>query len=219
MASIRPMRPDDVRRVAFLHSEAMGDSLWAQLGERFLRNLYRALLKTPQFVAFVYEDANQIEGFIAGSTETNSMMRQALFSNLPRLTLSGILGLKSWSVAQKLLETSSYFRNSSEELQVDIPAESLFCSFTVATRGKRISGHINKVLFDTLAAMGHPAIKITTETNNEGANRQLLSWGFESQGHFVFYGKEMLCYTLQFSNSDRVSPRDWRFNPWTKEGE
>jgi hypothetical protein len=213
------MKQSDVHRVAYLHSEAMGESLWAQLGERFLRNLYRGLLKTPQFVGFVYEDATQIEGFIAGSTETKAMMRRALLSNLPRLTLSGILGLRSWSVAQKLLETSNYFRNSSEELRIDIPAESLFCSFTVATRGKRISGHINKVLFDTLCAMGHPAVKITTEANNEGANRQLLSWGFESQGRFVFYGKEMLCYTLLFSNSDRVSARDWRTNPWTKEGE
>lgn len=209
MAAIRPMTKDDVHRVAQLHAAAMGNSLWAQLGERFLRNIYRALLSTPQFLAFVYEDGGQIEGFIAGSTHTENMMRQAFLRHAPRLGLAALLGLRKWSVAQKLLETASYFNQSSADLAIDISAESLFCSFTPATRGKRISGHINKALFDTLAALGHASVKITTETDNIGANRQLQSWGFVDSGHFTFYGKEMVCYTLDFKNSDRVSAKDW----------
>ena len=210
MAAIRPMQVNDVARIAHLHSAAMGNSLWAQLGERFLRNLYRALLSTPQFLGFVYEKNGQIEGFIAGSTHTEAMMQRAFVRHAPRLGLAALLGLRKWSVAQKLLETASYFNASSSELENHIKAESLFCSFTPATRGKRISGHINKVLFDTLAALGHSRIKITTETDNVGANRQLKSWGFVDGGQFEFYGKEMVCYILNFEDSDRVSARDWR---------
>lgn len=212
MAAIRPMKETDVHRIAELHAAAMGNSLWAQLGERFLRNLYRALLITPQFLGFVYESEGQIEGFIAGSTNTGNMMKSAFVRRGPQLGISAMLGLKKWSVAKKLIQTARYFNQSSSHLDIEIPAESLFCSFTPATRGKRISGHINKVLFDTLAALGHPTVKITTETDNVGANRQLRSWGFVDRGNFMFYGKEMVCYTLDFIDSDRVKAKNWRNN-------
>ena len=115
-----------------------------------------------------------------------------------------MIGLRKWSVAKKLLQTARYFNQSSDDLDIEIPAESLFCSFTPATRGKRISGHINKVLFDELLARGHKAVKVTTEVDNKGANRQLTSWGFVDDGHFNFYGKDMVRYVLDLEASPRV---------------
>jgi hypothetical protein len=56
-----------------------------------------------------------------------------------------------------------------------VRAESMFCSFEPHLRGTRVSGAINKVLFDELAARGHRYVKITTEADNEGAVRQLSS--------------------------------------------
>ena len=56
---------------------------------------------------------------------------------------------------------------------------------------------------------GHLEVKITTETDNEGANRQLKSWGFEQRGLFHFYGKEMVLYVLNLVNCERLSPFDW----------
>ena len=67
-----------------------------------------------------------------------------------------------------------------------------------------MSGHINKVLFDDLLARGHSKVKVTTEADNEGANRQLRSWGFEEQGSFAFYGKDMVRYVLDLEKSQRV---------------
>ena len=104
------------------------------------------------------------------------------------------------ALALKLLQTQSYQDVSGG---VSMP-ESLFCSFEPALRGKRISGHINKVLFDELLTRGHKAVKVTTELDNEGANRQLTSWGFAADGHFSFYGKEMVRYVLDLESSPRV---------------
>ena len=209
MANIRPMSHRDVSRVAHLHSLAMGNSLWAQLGERFLREIYRGMLQSQNFLGFVYEEQGQIEGFIAGSTNTSTMMKQVFLKRAHRLAIAGLLGLRRPSVALQLLETAQYFRQSTAELDIDVDAESLFCSFTPRLRGKRISGHINKVLFDTLYAKGHQRVKITTEVDNTGANRQLQRWGFETKGTFQFYGKEMVTYVLEFSSSDRVTQKIW----------
>ena len=206
---IRPMCHADVRRVAFLHHQAMGKSLWAQLGQRFLREIYRGMLTTDSFLGFVYEEHGQIEGFIAGSEDTSAMMRQVFFSRGPRLTIAGALGLRNPKVLKHLLETPFYFRNSDSPNSDSTPAESLFCSFTPKLRGKRVSGHINKVLFDTLLERNHNTVKVTTEVDNHGANRQLQSWGFENKSQFSFYGKDMVLYILDLTACNRLVAFDW----------
>jgi hypothetical protein len=205
---IRPMQYRDCIPVADLHALAMGDSLWARLGTRFLTEIYRGLVDSPHFLGFVYEDRDEegiltVRGFIAGSTDTSRMMREVFYSRWMLLGFAAAPGLiRSPWLARHLATTGGYSAASAEN--DGVCAESLFCSFAPELRGKRISGHINKVLFDDLLARGHTAVKVTTESDNEGANRQLTSWGFERQGTFQFYGKEMVRYVLDLESSERV---------------
>ena len=73
-------------------------------------------------------------------------------------------------------------------------------------RGKRMAGLANKLLFDDLLARGYRDVKITTDTTNSGAARQLRSWGFEALGQFQFYGKDMTAWLLDLHESARVEP-------------
>ncbi len=207
MGQIRPMQNRDAEAVARLHIAAMGQSLWARLGKRFLVELYRGLVDSPHFLGFVYvepddEGITQVRGFIAGTTDTQRMLSEVFSKRWMVLGLAGIPGiLRSPLLARHLVTTGGYSQASGGD---GILGESLFCSFEPELRGKRISGHINKVLFDELLARGHSQVKITTEQDNEGANRQLGSWGFEAQGTFTFYGKDMVRYVLDLEASDRV---------------
>lgn len=199
---IRPMQFRDADRVAELHAAAMGRSLWAQLGPRFLGALYRALVDSPYFLGFVYVEEGEVRGFIAGSVDTSSMYRDVFNRRLQFLAPWAVLGvLRRPTLVRHLVETARYTRASGVE---QVPGESLFCTFEPELRGKRVSGHINKVLFDELRARGHQRVKISTEVDNEGANRQLQSWGFEAASHFRFYGKDMVTYTLDLLTSPRV---------------
>ncbi len=212
MARIRAIEHRDSEHLAKMHQRAMGNSLWSQLGRRFLVELYRGLVDSPYFLGFVYEERDddgqlKIMGFIAGSTDTESMYRglfQRRWALLGATAVPGILR-RPWVLA-RLLQTPKYSKLSSPP-EAEIPGESLFCSFEPELRGKRISGHINKVLFDELLARGHAEVKVSTEKANEGANRQLKSWGFEEIHHFQFYGKEMVTYALNLERSERVEPR------------
>lgn len=212
MANIRSMQFHDAPEVARLHQAAMGNSLWARLGHPFLTQLYQALVNNPRFLGFVYEEGplgpgRRIRGFIAGSQDTEQMfaeVRKAAWFLLLPTALSG--ALRHPRAIPKLLETARYFRQSAPAEGTAVRAESLFCSFEPDLRGKRVSGHINKVLFDDLLARGHTEVKVTTEVDNEGANRQLQSWGFVDRGHFRFYGKEMVLYVLDLAHSPRVEP-------------
>ena len=200
MAAIRPMTADDVRDIARLHHAAMGSSTWALLGQRFLRALYQALLQDDRFLGWVYADEEGVRGFIAGSEDTDAMMSATFRRAWARLGLAALPRALKPALALKLIQTQTYQDVSGG---VHMP-ESLFCSFEPALRGKRISGHINKVLFDELLARGHKAVKVTTEVDNEGANRQLTSWGFVDDGRFNFYGKDMVRYVLDLEASPRV---------------
>lgn len=199
---IRPMQFRDAARVAELHEAAMGQSLWAQLGLPFLRELYKALVDCPFFIGFVYVEDGEVKGFIAGTTNT-----QALYDDLFRrrvifIAPAALLGVlrRPWAI-RPLAETALYTKRSGVQ---DVAAESLFCSFVPNLRGKRVSGHINKVLFDELRARGADRVKISTEQSNEAAIRQLTSWDFEEVHRFRFYGKEMVTYVLDLLKSPRV---------------
>lgn len=206
MAAIRPTQPRDVSRLAALHRAAMGSSLWAQLGTPFLMTLYRALLEQPDFISFVYEEGGRVRGFIAGTESAGRMFRGVLSAHARDLVLPTVTGvLQTPQLLRPLLTTSRYFART-QPLGQEIQAESLFCSFEPELRGKRISGHINKVLFDELRARGHTHVKISTDEDNEGAVRQLRSWGFEQVGTFEFYGKPMRLFVLDLTSSPRVEP-------------
>jgi len=199
---IRPMAARDAAEVARLHHAAMGNSTWALLGHRFLKALYASLIDDERFLAFVYEEDSRVCGFIAGSQDTSAMLKSTFRRVWPILAASALPRALSPSILGRLIETTRYTDVSGSQ---HIP-ESLFCSFEPNLRGKRISGHINKVLFDEFLARGHARVKVTTEVDNEGANRQLKSWGFEEQDSFTFYGKPMVLYILDLEASDRVEP-------------
>jgi hypothetical protein len=183
----------------------MGTSTWARLGVPFLVALYRALIDTPGFLGFVYVEDGRVRGFIAGSTDTREMYRHVLRHRVVFLAGPALLGVaRSPSMALSIVGTRRYF---SREAARDVSAESLFCSFEPDLRGTRVSGHVNKVLFDELLSRGKDRVKVSTEVDNEGANRQLQSWGFAEAGRFSFYGKAMVTYVLDLRASERVEAR------------
>ena len=201
-----PLRIEHLGEVCRLHAAAMGNSLWAQLGPSFLDRVYRGLIADPDFVGFVFVEDGRARGFIAGSSDAPRMMRRVLVRRfLPLMTSAAAGVLRRPAAARPLLETLSYFTKSGVPGAEDIPAESMFCSFEPELRGRRVSGLINKLLFDELAARGHRYVKITTEADNRGAVRQLTSWGFEQLGEFQFYGKQMVTWRLDLHASERVS--------------
>ena len=206
---IRPMAPADVADVARLHGAAMGESLWARLGPGYLRTLYRALLGSSHFVGHVYVEDGRVRGFIAGTDDGPAMMRDVATGAGLRVGLAALAGAaRRPAVLGRLAQTGAYLERSELPELAGVRAESMFCSFEPGLRGKRISGLINKVLFDELAARGHRFVKITTDEGNAGARRQLESWGFDEVGRFDFYGKPMTAWRLDLLHCARVDHPD-----------
>lgn len=205
---IRLLRFEDLHVVVRMHQATMGTTTWGRLGLPFLETLYGALLQHPGFLGWVYQEEGEVRGFIAGVDDARGVMTEVARHHALELALPALGGLaREPSLLSRLLLTPLYFRRS--DPAEEVRAESIFCAFSLEIRGRRVSGHINKVLFDELASRGHDRVKITTEVDNPGANRQLRAWGFEDVGHFSFYGKEMVTYVLDLRHSPRVEPVAW----------
>lgn len=199
------MQARDAEAVARLHHAAMGESLWAQLGVRFLTQLYRQLIDAEGFIAFVYDDG-AIQGFIAGATEPDTLLERTFRRAWFLLGPAAFPRALSPRILPRLLQTAQYSRVSSVPGLPPGPLpESLFCSFAPSLRGTKVAGHINKVLFDDLLSRGYDYCKITTDASNSAAARQLESWGFSRIGTFSFYGKEMVVWLLALSTCPRVA--------------
>jgi len=203
-ARMRAMARADVPTVAALHRADMGHSLWARLGQPFLEALYRELLTQPAFIGLVYAEEGRVRGFLAGAQDSRGLFARTLIRGWSRLLPPLLRGLAADPrLLLPLLTTPLYFARSHPG--DEIPAESFFCSFEAELRGTRISGQLNRLFFERLLHLGHRHVKITTEVDNPGSNRQLLSWGFREQGRFRFYGKPMVVYVLELPGHPRLT--------------
>lgn len=206
LSHIRPMERDDIEQVAKQHCSAMGHSLWAQLGRPFLQALYASLLQDPLFVAYVYVEDKEVQGFVAGSLDVPRTFSKLWREHWRQLLMPALTGvIHSPQLIGSLISTPFYFQRSAPSQRAKlVKAESLFCSFKPKLRGTRAAGHINLVLFKHFLKVGCRYIKITTETDNEASLRQLSHWGFAIEERFNFYGKDMYTLIMDLSTNPRL---------------
>jgi len=187
--TIRRTEPRDVAAIATLHAALVPSSLWAELGESFLRTLYASLVRDPRFVSFVYETRAGIGAFLAGSTDTGAMLRATAMREGPALAIRALPSLRP-SMIRRLLETGRYPR-----LRGSAGAgESLFCAVRPELRRQGIAAGLHEALERVLRAQGIDRLVVTTEASNPDAHEHLRALGFSEEGGFRFYGKPMVRY-------------------------
>jgi ribosomal protein S18 acetylase RimI-like enzyme len=187
--TIRRTETRDVPAIAELHAALVPSSLWAELGLPFLTRLYASLVRDPRFVSFVYETPAGIGAFLAGSTDTKRMLRATAKRDGWALALRALPALRP-SLVRRLLETGRYPRIRGS----DGAGESLFCAVRPELRRQGIAAGLHEALERMLRAQGIDRLVVTTEATNPDAHEHLKALGFQEDGRFRFYGKEMLRY-------------------------
>jgi ribosomal protein S18 acetylase RimI-like enzyme len=76
--AVRSMQSADVETVVAVHLAAFQGFFLTFLGPAFLRELYRAIMADPSGMAYVYEQAGQIVGFVAGTDQPAGFYRRIL---------------------------------------------------------------------------------------------------------------------------------------------
>ncbi len=171
---IRRAAAADAPALARLHRESMPNAFLPALGDRFLRELYRAIANGPGSTALVAEDGSGVVGFTAGVESVGSFYRRfarrhgvsAGFAAAPRLLRPGVL--------RRVRETVSYPDRSTE-----LPdAELLSIAVDADARGRGLGGRLARGLLDELGHRGVGEVKVVVDASNVPANRLYEAVGF-----------------------------------------
>jgi ribosomal protein S18 acetylase RimI-like enzyme len=94
---------DDAAAAALLHSRQIGEGFLSVLGPRFLRRLYRRIVRAPGSFLLVVESGSRTVGFLAGSTDVAALYRDFLWRDGVAAALAcGWRLIRSW---RRVLET------------------------------------------------------------------------------------------------------------------
>jgi len=143
---IRSAKIHDASSIAKLHAETLSSSFLASLGLKFLNSLYGFLI--TQENVWVYEENNEILGFVSFSQNSSGMMKRFLINCPACIIFIAIKAILSPSLIWRMFETfQAPFKSQKSNNSNNLPPGELL-SISVSPRCQR-SG-IGAKLIDTL---------------------------------------------------------------------
>ncbi|MCB1521839.1 MAG: GNAT family N-acetyltransferase [Hyphomicrobiaceae bacterium] len=147
---------------------AITDGFMTRLGTGFLTEFYRSLASLPDSFVLVSMDNGAIDGLIAGSTNSRSLMRRAVLRRSWRFAPHLLRFMVRREFLKKITETIAYPSKSGFD---DLPdAEILNFAVSSGKRGKGLGRQLFAALVDEFKARGTRRIRIVTGALQDEAN-------------------------------------------------
>jgi ribosomal protein S18 acetylase RimI-like enzyme len=176
----------DVASAAALHADHIREGFLSFLGPRFLRRLYRRVVRVPGSFLLVAEAQGTILGFLAGSTDVAALYRAfVLRDGLPTAFASGGRLIRSW---RRVLETLGHGSGAA-----GVGAELLAVAVDPAARGRGAGARLVEGFLTEVARRGGNAAYVVVAADNETAVALYRRAGFHTAERFELHrGTESL---------------------------
>lgn len=199
---LRKLKEKDIPIVVRLHTDYIPGALFPRLGHEFMTNLYKTMMDLDCVVTYVWEDTGDEGGsgvrsvpdisgkpvaFVTATTDASELMKKML---------SKSFGLFAWSAfiyilgnplrVGEILETAGYSRKTEVP---GVTGEFLYIAIDKNYRRANISDALVKECMKWLKTKGLKKAKVTTYTDNKGANTLLERLGFRVEREISFRGK------------------------------
>lgn len=174
---IRRARIEDVPTMARLHAEVLPTGFMVELGDRFLRRVFRAHVTDPDAISIVAERDGEVIGYAAGVLSTPAFRRRFLLRHgipagvaaIPRLLRPGTL--------RRILENTSY----PEKTQGFPDAEWTLVGVRRGTP-PGLGPEMGREILRGLAERGAEEIKGYVASDNRAMNAMVRRMGFRLAG-------------------------------------
>lgn len=188
-----------VDRVAFLHYTCLDNSFLSLLGISFLRTLYKSMLLSKESFTFVYEDKNEVIGFITGCTDTSVFFKELIRKRWFYLLLPTLIKLlkQPW-LAVKIIKAIIYPAQFNSKNYSK--AELLSIAIDEKHRGKQIGKELLNALIEEFKIIGILSFKVGVKKDMEKANNFYQINNFRFIETFNVLGDEMNFYEFQSNN-------------------
>jgi ribosomal protein S18 acetylase RimI-like enzyme len=175
---IVPMSQEHVNATVQIHLDSFPHFFSTFLGPKYVSIVYTEILKVPNHIAWVAQDANKkTVGFVMGVTEQSSF-----FAHMARKHWLNIALASVWAVIRhpqiilRLFRALLYPQKSREA-----SAQALLLSIAVlpTDRGARVGQKLLQAFLGEMKERNVPAVCLTTDADdNEKTNRFYLKAGF-----------------------------------------
>ena len=190
--NLRPLKQDDISRVARFHSSYIPHSTFAQLGIPFLKILYQSLLISDYGFVYTYWEEEEMQGFIAGATDSQSPLRSLFLGHFLFLL---VISLKTLFRRPRLL--SSLFQIFQYPKKVSLPqtkAELLFVAVEPESRRRGIGSKLILKSLEELKRRGIDRVKVSVEKKNREAINLLRKMHFSQERSFSLCHRERILF-------------------------
>jgi glycosyltransferase involved in cell wall biosynthesis/ribosomal protein S18 acetylase RimI-like enzyme len=175
---IRRAMASDAESMARLHRESMPGAFLPQLGDGFLRRLYRAMTRDQEAVTFVAEDRGSVVGFAAAVPSVRAFYRRFARTEGAAAGLAAAPRLARPSVFRRALETARHPAKAE-----GLPdAELLSIAVHPSRRSNGVGGQLARAVERGLAGRGVLEFKVVVGNDNVKANRFYQRLGFRPAG-------------------------------------
>jgi len=186
----------DVPQVVIIHLESFQGFFLSLLGPNFLRQLYTSILEDPSGIAWVYKEASQVIGFVAGTSQPPGFYRRLAERHWQQFALASFGPfLRQPSILPRLLRA---FKTPYQDLPRENCGKLLSIAVLPEYQGKGIGEALILAFFDEAKSRGLEQVILTTDRDhNEGVNRFYQALGFTIHRSFITpEGREMNEYQI-----------------------
>ena len=195
LVNLRPLNPNDISQVARFHSSYIPYSTFAQLGIPFLKTLYQGFLNSDYGFVYTCWEGGKMQGFIAGTTDSQRLLRSLFRRHLFFLLLVSLKALfRRPRLLYPLFQTFHYPRRT------DLPqtkAELLFIAVKPESRRKGIGHKLILKSLEELKRRGIDGVKVSVERKNQGTINLLKKMHFSQERKFSFYQRERILFSYR----------------------
>lgn len=188
---LRSAGMSDVPALAHLHRTGIDTGFLAGLGIRFLRRLYRALVRWPEAVVMVAEDGDRVVGFVAGVEDTGRFYRNFLLRHGPMAALAAFPRLLHPRMLWRAWETLRYGTVSAGGTTDVGRAELLSMAVVAHARGRGIGYRLGNEFLHRMQEAGVDRMKVVVGTDNGPAIAAYAKMGFQRDGIVEVHGREI----------------------------
>jgi GNAT superfamily N-acetyltransferase len=183
--SMRTAQPADLPSLARIHVGSGTPGLLADIGERYLRQVYyRRLLDSPVGRAEVIELAGHVAGFVTWSPRS-ALLYRSIVAPLPTAAFLARAALRRPRVARDFIESALHV----EREAADVDAEIVSLEVDPAFQGLGLGFFLLERAVDDLRAAGAPAIKARILDGHDAVEALYARLGFARGDAFRLHGR------------------------------
>jgi ribosomal protein S18 acetylase RimI-like enzyme len=192
---IRMAINQDVDSCANIHKQEINGGFLSQLGLKFLKLLYKAIISSSNTCCIVAEKDNFVVGFVAISFNTNKFYKEFFIKYGLKVFFILIFNLFNPVIMKKVIESAIYpfkkiktKKNDSIEIT---ETELLSIAVNQNAKGTGIAQRLIETMFDECKKRNIRKIKVIVGAENSRANRFYEKVGFRFCSNIYIHGSDV----------------------------